>query len=81
MFIKNWKAQVVENTKTIKKHCDICDNESEHSICVEYYGPSVGLIFMSKPLLSMKRYWLVCSICKQGNQEISKEQVEAYKIK
>ena len=79
MFIKNWKAQVVENTKTIQKHCALCDNDSEHVICVEYYGPSVGLIFMSKPLLSMKRYLLVCSICKQADQEISKDQVEAYK--
>lgn len=79
MFIKNWGASVVENTRKVQKHCGICDNDSEHSICVEYYGPSMGLIFMSKPLLSMKRYWLVCPICKQGNQEISREQISAYK--
>jgi len=79
MFIKNWEVQIIENTKTVQKYCNICDNDSEHVICVEYYGPSVGLIFLSKPLLSMKRYWLVCPICKQGDQEISKDQVEAYK--
>lgn len=80
MFIKAWETPVVKNTETIKRHCGNCDNNSEHEIRVQYYGLNVGVIFMKTPLLSLKKYLVVCPICSSANLELSKEQMQAYKI-
>lgn len=44
-----------------------------------YFGPSIGIVFMKTPLLSMKKYYLVCPICTNATQQLTKEQVNALK--
>ena len=80
MFFKNYETTIVKNTKTVNMHCNICDNDSDHIICAEHVV-GMGLIFLKNPVLSVKRYWFVCPVCKQGNKKISKDQMKAYKIK
>ena len=79
MFIKNWKAEPIEGTKEVKMVCSKCGNESNHQI-YEAYGFGVGIIFMRKPLLAMKKYYFVCPICFNPTKQISKEQVNAHRI-
>lgn len=81
MFIKNWGISPVANTSKLNILCDNCNNEAENEIFEEPYGINVGLIFMKKPLLSLKRYWFVCPVCKSGTKQLTKEQVKAYKVK
>lgn len=81
MFIKTWETPIVKNTRTIKRYCANCDNDSDHDIRVRYYGINVGIVFMKTPLLSLKQYLLVCPICSSINDEFTKEQVNAYKLK
>jgi len=78
MFFKQWEGSVVTNTKSVKMQCPHCGNESEHRACIDHkFG--VGIIFMKTPLLSVKKYYLVCPICMNATQELSKEQVNALK--
>ncbi|HED38014.1 MAG TPA: hypothetical protein ENI76_07205 [Ignavibacteria bacterium] len=79
MFIKNWEATSVENTKKVKMICGNCGNETEHHIC-EVPGFGVGLIFMKKPILATKKYYFVCPICNSATKQITKEQVKAHKL-
>ena len=81
MFIKDYKANPVKGTKKVKIDCPNCDNEAEHQVYEDYYGPQIGIIFMKKPLISKKRYFLVCPICGNVNKQISKEQVKSLKKK
>lgn len=79
MFIKNWETEIVEGTPAVERDCELCNTFCENFIITHYYGPSIGLIFMKKPLLSMKKYYFICSTCKRANMELTKEQVNAYK--
>lgn len=80
MFIKSYKASPIKNTKTVELVCSNCKNKTKHQIYEVYYGPQMGLIFLKKPLLSLKKYCLVCPTCGNLTKEISKEQVKANKI-
>lgn len=80
MFIKNWEATPVKNTKKVKMICSNCNNETEHEVFAEPFGPSIGFIFAKKPWLSFKHYYLVCPICKNGTKKLTKEQMNALKI-
>lgn len=79
MFIKNWEATPVENTKKVPMNCAQCNNFSEHEV---YEAPQfgVGILFMKKPLLAIKKYYLVCPTCHNPAKELSGEQARAYKL-
>lgn len=80
MFIKNYQPIPIKNTKFVELVCSNCNNRTQHRIHEAYYGPQIGLIFLKKPLLSLKKYYLICPICRNATKEISKEQVKANKI-
>jgi len=76
VFIKTWDAPVVEGTKTVSIQCTHCHNQTEHRVHVSHsFG--IGIIFMKTPLLSLKKYYLVCPVCGNASQELNKEQVNA----
>ena len=79
MFIKNWEATPIENTKKVEMTCSNCGNETEHQI-YEVPGFGVGLIFMKKPLLATKKYYFVCPTCNNATKQITKEQVNVHKL-
>ena len=79
MFIKNWEATLVENTKKVKMTCDNCGKEDEQRI-YEVPGIGFGLIFLKKPLLATKKYYFICPICNNITKQITKEQVGAHKL-
>lgn len=80
MFIKNYQATLVKKTKTFELICSNCKNKTKHQIYEAYRGPQIGFIFLKKPLLSLKKYYLVCPTCGNATKEITKEQVKANKI-
>jgi len=80
MFIKKYQPLLIKNTKTVELTCSHCGNKTKHQIHEVYYGPQVGIIFLKKPLLSLKKYYLVCPICSNATKELTKEQVKAHKI-
>ncbi len=67
----------MENSTTQSMKCPNCGNTTEHVVYVHPHGPVVGLIFMKKPLLSMKQYFLACPICSHLTKELTKQQAEA----
>ena len=79
MYFRSNYNNPVDNTKTVKLQCRRCNNEAENQVYEEYYGPRIGLIFLKKPLLSLRRYFLVCPICHTPAKEITKEQMQALK--
>ena len=82
MFIKTQSTIIpIKNTTKLKMVCTNCNNDVEHEIFEEPYGFCVGIVFLKRPLLSLRRYWFVCPICKNGTKQLTKEQVNAYKIK
>lgn len=79
MFIKEYSDSILKNTRTIKIKCLNCNNESEHVICI-HHKMGVGFIFLKDPILSLKKYYLVCPICSNISKELTKEQVDSYRI-
>ena len=79
VFLKSWDTPVVDGTKTVSLVCTHCNNQTEHQVRVVYFGPSIGIVFMKTPLLSMKKYYLVCPTCANATQQLTKEQVNALK--
>lgn len=80
MFAKEWPATLVENTRTKKIICENCNNETEHEVLEQPYGPCVGAFWAKKPLLSLKYYYLVCPICSTIAENLTKEQMIRMKI-
>lgn len=79
VFIKNWDSPVVEGTKTVSLVCTHCGNQTEHQVRVAHHF-GVGVIFMKTPLLSYKKYYLVCPICTNATRQLTKEEVGALKV-
>ena len=79
MFFKEFNGWVLENSKTVEKKCTNCSNTGDHVVYVAPHGPQLGLVFMKKSLVGMRKYFLVCSICGNVTDEISKEQAMAMK--
>lgn len=80
MFFNVWEISPVKNTKKVEMHCAKCNNTKENEI---YEEPiiGIGIPFMKKPLLAAKRFWLVCPVCHTGTKKITREQMNAHKVK
>jgi hypothetical protein len=81
VFFKSQDGWVMENAIPQKMRCPNCSNTSDHLVYVHPYGPQVGLIFLRKPLLSMKQYFLACSICSHLTKELTKEQAQSMRVR
>lgn len=79
MFFVNWDETPIKNTKKVEMTCSNCGNDVEHEI-FEVPTAGIGLIFFKKPLLALKKYYLVCPKCHNATKEINKEQVKAHKL-
>lgn len=79
MFFKRAEAWPLEGARTVERKCSNCHNMSQHVVYVVPTGPSLGLIFLKKPLLGRRNYFLTCPVCGTTNQELSKEQAMAMK--
>lgn len=79
MFIKQYNGWELENAKTTSFLCSNCNNTTEHFVFVAPYGPQAGLIFLKKPILGARKYFLACPICGNLTKEITKEQALALK--
>ena len=76
MFFKTYYPTIVENTKQFTLICPHCGNKSIHQIYEFYEGPCIGFIFLSKPLIASKRYYLICQICNNPTKELTVQQVQ-----
>lgn len=79
MFIKDWQATPLKNTKKIVMVCSRCNNKTKHEVYVEPVGLGVGFIFAKKPIASFKKYHLVCPICGNPTKTITKEELKVLK--
>jgi len=77
MFFKTYYPNIVENTKQFIIACPHCGNKSIHQIYEFYKGPCIGFIFLNKPLIASKKYYLVCQICNNPSKELTVEQVQS----
>ena len=62
---------------TTRCQCPRCGNTSEHRVYIIPHGPQLGLVFLSKPLLGLRKYYLTCPVCGGLTREITKEQALA----
>lgn len=76
MFWRGFTGWAQEDSTTQSLKCPNCGNTSDHYVYVEPYGLQLAFIFMERPLLGMKKYFLACSKCDHKTKEISKEQAE-----
>ena len=76
MFLKQYKGWRLENSVAQILKCPHCGNTTEHYVNVAPSGPQVGFVFMSRPLLGGKRYFLMCPTCGNATREITKAQAE-----
>ena len=80
MFVKASNGWIMENTTTQRMKCVGCANMTEHVVYVHPHGPQVGLIFLSRPLLTMKQYFLACPICSHLAKQLTKEQAQSLRV-
>ncbi len=81
MFFKDFQGWAQDQSNTLSVRCPNCGNTCDHYIYVAPYGIQIGVIFMKRPLLSLKKYFLLCSTCDFVNREISKQQAESMRRK
>lgn len=80
LFFRNFERWALDGAKPIKLKCEKCRNTNDHVIMVDpvlpilQFGP-----FGKKPLLSLKKYFVTCSICGHDAKELSKDQAMAMK--
>lgn len=79
MFIKSYNTWKLEDTKTVELKCSHCSNTTSHFVCVAPHGVQFGIVFMKKPIVGMKKYFLQCPICDNLSKEITREQAYALK--
>lgn len=79
MFFMRGKAWPLEGAQAVQRICSNCNNTSGHVVYVAPHGPQLGLIFLRKPLVGLRKYFLVCPVCGQSSQELTKEQAFAMK--
>ncbi len=80
MFFKSRNGWFMKNANVEKIRCLNCGNTTDHAVYVNPYGPQVGFIFFSKPLLSMKQYFLTCPVCSYFTKELTKEQAHSLRV-
>ena len=77
MFFGRVNGWPLEGADTEVLKCEHCGNTAEHFVYVAPKGIQLGVIFMKKPLLGMKKYFLACPVCGYLPKEITKEQAMA----
>jgi hypothetical protein len=80
MFFKACNGWIMKNSTVERTRCPNCGNTTDHVVYVHPYGPAVGFIFLSKPLLSMKQYFLACPVCSHLTKQLTKEQAQSLRI-
>jgi hypothetical protein len=76
MFLKQYEGWHLQNSLTKTLKCTHCGNTTDHFVYVAPHGIQVGLIFMSKPVLGMRKYFLACPTCDHLTRELTKEQAQ-----
>jgi hypothetical protein len=76
MFLKQFNGWAQENSDTQVLKCSNCFNNTPHFVYVAPYGPQLGFIFLSKPFVGMRKYFLACPTCQNLTREITKQQCQ-----
>ena len=79
MFFKQFNGWELDGAKTVSCKCTNCNNTVEHYVYVAPHGPQMGIVFMKKSLVGMRKYFLARPICGNLTKELTKEQ--AYSLK
>ena len=70
----------VENTKTLLRKCQFCNNTAEQFVSAQIRGVSLGIIFTPpQTRLGIRDYYLTCPICNKYTKQISKNELECLK--
>ena len=77
MFYKKYNGWPQEKSDTLPLKCPHCGNICEHYVYIAPHGIQLGIIFMRKPLISAKQYFIACSTCHYLSKEITKQQAES----
>lgn len=77
MFLKQYEGWKMEGTSCRTLKCTHCNNTADHFVYVAPYGPQLGIVFMRKPLVGMRKYFLACPVCGFLAQELTREQAES----
>lgn len=82
IFYRKFDRWLLEDSKSVRLRCEKCGNTNNHVVMVD---PDIPLIqlgpFGKKPLLSINKYYLTCSICGHDAKELTKNQADALKGK
>jgi hypothetical protein len=76
MFLRQFNGWREENAMTQTIKCPNCGNTTEHYLYVAPHGIQLAFVFMSKPLVGAKKYYLACPKCDHLTKELSKEQAQ-----
>ncbi len=79
MFFKEYNGWELAGAKTVTMRCENCGNTAEHFVYVAPSGPQLGIVFLRKPLLGARKYFLTCRVCGLLAKELTKAQAEAMK--
>lgn len=77
MFFTRYTGWELEGTSTTALTCGHCGNVSEHAVYVMPVGPQFGLIFLRRPLIGARKYYLACRVCGAFARELTKAQADA----
>ena len=79
MFWKDYKGWPLKGTETVEQQCSNCGNTGEHFVYVMPKGLQFGFVFLKKPLVGKRQYFLACPTCGFMSKELSKKQAQAMK--
>ena len=79
MFWKEYKGWELEGARKVQQKCVNCSNTADHFVYVVPSGLQLGLVFLKKPLVGKRKYYLACSVCGYMARELTKEQAATFK--
>ncbi len=79
MFWKEYNGWELEGARRIEQKCPNCSNTAEHFVYVVPHGLQLGIVFLKKPLVGKRKYYLACSVCGFLAKELSAQQATAMK--
>lgn len=78
MFWTNyWNGWTLKGARTVEQKCCKCGNTGNHFVYVLPKGHQLGLIFLKKPLIGRRQYFLVCPTCAYLARELTKQQAQS----
>jgi len=77
MFRREFNGWAQEESNTQQMKCPNCWNTTDHYVYVAPHGIQVRILFLRKPLLGARKYFLACPNCNHLTKELSKEQALA----